>query len=73
MSATTIQVNSAMREELSRMKTHPRESYNEVLERVLEDLRELDEKTKRQILSARSEIRAGRFRSHEQVRERLQL
>ncbi|MDE1820443.1 MAG: hypothetical protein KGJ23_11975 [Euryarchaeota archaeon] len=73
LSVTTIQVDLAMRAELNRRKTHPRETYNEVLRNLLEDLRELDAQTKREIRAARAEIRAGRLRTHDQVRERLSL
>ncbi len=53
------------------MKLHPRETYSEVLERILEDLSELNEETKREIERAIKEIQAGKFKTHEQVKAEM--
>ncbi len=53
------------------MKLHPRETYEEVLERILEDLRELTEQTKKEIEQAIEEIRAGKYRTHEQLKAEM--
>ncbi len=53
------------------MKLHPRETYQEVMERILEDLRELNEQTKREIEQAIREIRAGKYKTHAQLRKEM--
>lgn len=60
-----------MREALETLKLHPRETYEEVLERLLEDLRELNEETKREIERAIREIKAGKYRTHEQLKTEM--
>ncbi len=71
MASTTIQLSRNNRDALVAMKLHPRESFDEVLGRVLEDLQELDRSTKRAITQARREISEGRSLSHEQVRAKM--
>jgi predicted transcriptional regulator len=53
------------------MKLSARESYNDVIERLLEDLEELDEKTVKEIQKAEKDIKAGKFKTHEQVKREL--
>ena len=55
------------------MKLHRRESYNDVLERLIEDLQELNAETKRELQRAVREIEAGKFRTHRQVKAELGL
>ena len=71
MSLTTIQVQSDLKKKLDAMKLHPRETYNDVLERVLEDLGELNEVTRREIEKAIREIKSGKSRSHAQVKTEM--
>jgi len=71
MATTTIQLSRGMKDVLEGMKLHPRESYEEVLERLLEDLRELSDETKKEIEKARREIKAGKFRTHDQLKAEL--
>ncbi len=60
-----------MKKTLESMKLHPRETYEEVLERLLEDLRELNEETKAEIERAIREIKAGEYRTHDQLKTEL--
>ncbi|EQD61137.1 hypothetical protein B1B_07731 [mine drainage metagenome] len=55
------------------MKLHPRETYEEVIERILEDLRELSEETIADIEAARKDIESGNFVTHEQLKKDLGL
>lgn len=68
---TTVQLSKEMKKTLQAMKLHPRETYEEVLERLLEDLRELNEETKREIEKAIREIRAGKYHTHAQLKEEM--
>lgn len=71
MATTTIQLSQEMKKLLEGMKLHPRETYEEVLERLLEDLRELNEQTKKEIEQAIRDIKAGKYRTHQQIKDEL--
>ncbi len=51
------------------MKLHTRETYEEVIERLIENLSELDEKTRAEIEEARKAIETGKFVTHEQLKK----
>lgn len=67
--ATTIQISDRVKVILDRMKMLERETYNEVIERMIEDDMELNEKTKKEI----EEARKGKSIPHEEVKRRLGL
>ena len=71
VATTTIQLSQDMKKVLEKMKLHPRETYEEVLERLLEDLQELNEQTKKEIERAIREIKAGKSRTHQQLKDEL--
>ena len=64
---TTIQISDGVKQKLERMKLFVRESYNEILERMIEDELELNEQTKREIEAARK----GRSISHSEVKKQF--
>jgi len=70
---TTIQISDNVKSVLERMKMIERETYNEVIERMIEDDLELNEKTKIEIEEARKRIKSGKFITHEEVKKRLGL
>ena len=69
--ATTIQIETEVREELSNMKIHTRETYNDVLERMIEDLQELNQETKKEIENALNEIKSGKSKKHEDLKKEM--
>ena len=69
--STTIQISDNMRQTLERMKLFQRESYNEILERMVEDNLELNKRTKIEVESARKRVKSGKFLTQEQVEKRL--
>ncbi len=71
--ATTIQISDNVKSTLDRMKMIERETYNEVIERMIEDDLELNEKTKIEIEEARKRIKAGKFVTQEEVKKRFGL
>ncbi len=71
--ATTIQLKNDVKEKLEGHKMHARESYNEVIERLLEDVSRLNAKTRAEMQRARKEIRAGKFKPHEQLGKEMGL
>jgi predicted transcriptional regulator len=70
-STTTIQLTSTLKQELTAMKVHPRETYQQVLERVLEDLRVLDSKTRKELARAEAEIERGLSVKHRELGAKL--
>ena len=71
--STTIQISDNVKKVLDRMKMIERETYNDVIERMIEDDLELNEKTKIEIEDARKRIKAGKFITQEDARKRLGL
>ena len=64
---TTIKISSNTKAMLDKIKIHERETYNDVIEVMLEDHLELNEKTKNNIESAKKEIEKGNFYTQEEV------
>ena len=73
MTISTIQVREETKKTLQSMKLHPRETYEEVIERMIEDLSELNEKTRTEIEEARKGVESGKFVTHEQLKQELDL
>ena len=70
---TTIQISDNVKTILDRMKMMERETYNEIIERMIEDDLELNEKTKKEIEEARKRVKTGKFITHEEVKKGLRL
>ena len=66
---TTIRISQEVKKNLDGMKIYRRESYNDIIELLLEDNKELNAKTKREIAKARKE----KGIPHEEVKKRLGL
>ena len=77
--ATTIQVSSKTRKRLARLKATSRETYDEVLNKLLALVPEGDEEGlytqsfRVGLLSARLDFKEGRVVDHERVKKRLGL
>jgi len=67
--STTIQISDSVRNTLEKMKLIERETYNDIIERMLEDDLELNEKTKKEIEAARK----GKSIPHAEVKRRFGL
>lgn len=67
---TTIQVSDDTRATLEKMKLYEKESYNEIIERMLEDQKELNQKTKQEIEEARKRVKGGKFVTMDSVAKR---
>jgi predicted transcriptional regulator len=69
---TTIQVQPEVKDRLDLLKRHPRESYNEVIERLLEsriDEEPLSDEAIAGIEEALGDIRKGRLYTEEEIRK----
>ena len=70
---TTIQISNELLEKLKSMKMYDKESYEEVIWDMVEDHMELSLETKRNIEKSLGDIKAGRTKSHEQIKRELGL
>jgi len=68
---TTIQISDPVKDKLQHMKLFEKESYNDIIERMLEDNLELNEKTKKEIEEARKRVKQGKHVSMEEVSKRF--
>ena len=71
---TTIQLEEKTKKELERLKVFPRETYNEVIIRLVLTSREeteLSEQTIKNIEKALEDVKKGRLYSTEKVRKEL--
>ena len=68
---TTIQIKEDTKLTLTQMKLFERETYNDVLERLIEDVHELNDETKKEIESAINEIKSGKYITHEKLAEEM--
>ncbi len=77
--ATTIQLSAETRKRLARLKTNPRETYEQVLNRLLSLVPEGDEEGvytqafRIGLMDARLDVREGRLVDHDQMKRRLGL
>jgi hypothetical protein len=71
---TTIQVTKRTRKELQKMKLFPRETYEEVIQRLIEiskEEEELSTETIQNIEKALEDVKKGRTYSTEEVKKEL--
>ena len=71
---TTIQVDKKVKDKLEAMKVHPKESYNEIIDRLISvsyDDEELSDETMKDIEKSFEQVRQGRTISNEELKERL--
>jgi hypothetical protein len=79
MSTTTIQVSSTTREKLAKLKGSSRETYDDLINKLIALIPEGDEEGpyshafRLGLLQARLDIREGRVISHEELKRRLGL
>jgi len=71
--ATTIQISEDLQKVLKDRKLYGKESYEEVIWDLLEDIMELSEETKKNIVKAEEDFKTGRTKSLEQVKKELGL
>lgn len=72
MSATTVWITPANKDRLESLKRHPRESYNDVIGRLLDmtvDDEPLSEEAIRGIEEALEDIKAGRLYSEDDIKK----
>ena len=71
---TTVQIDNELKERLNRLKIHPRESYEEVIQRLIEsstDKEPLSEDDIRDIEEGLADIKAGRVYTTNELKKEL--
>lgn len=75
---TTIQVKKEIKEHLDKFKNHPRETYNEVIARMIhvmsqQNKEELSQQTIKNLKKSLNDIEKGKVYSLEQIEKELGL
>lgn len=73
MGYTTIQLSTELLNKLKARKLSDRETYEEVIENLIEDTMELSKETIKDIEKSRAEIKRGEFYTLEEVKSELKL
>lgn len=68
---TTIQISEELKKELSKKKFSDRETYENIIWDLLEDIMELNVQTKKEIEQSREEIKAGKVFTLAQIKKEL--
>ena len=63
----TIQINDSTILALNKMKVFKDETYDDILEKLIEDIQELNDETKKEIEFALKEIEKGNYITHENL------
>lgn len=70
---STIQLSVKVKKQLDKIKISSSESYNNVIEYLLEDYKEVNEQTKRDIEEALEDVKAGRVISQKELEKEYGL
>jgi len=70
---TTIQVSQTVKKHLDRLKLQSRETYDALLDRILEDFSEVNEETKMRLEEAHKAAKEGKLVPHEAIKRKLGL
>ncbi len=68
---TTIQIRCDVKERLDKLKLSRRDTYNDVIELLLEDSQELGEQAIEDLNEALEDVKNGRVVPHDEVKRRL--
>ncbi|MHA1453001.1 MAG: DUF7557 family protein [Promethearchaeota archaeon] len=68
---TTIQIKKKLKKKLDQLKVSKRDTYNQVIEDLVEDTFELSEQAKNDLQEAVEDVKQGRVISHEDVKKEL--
>jgi hypothetical protein len=70
---TSIQISKKLQKELLKRKFFDKETYEEVIWDMIEDNEELNAQTKKELATARAEIKAGKIHTLAKVKKELGL
>lgn len=69
--ATTIQISERLLKELKEKKLFEKESYEDLIWNLLEDTRELNEESKKELALSRKQITEGKTHSFESIKKEM--
>jgi hypothetical protein len=58
---TTIQISDKLKKELNSRKLYQKETYEEIIWEILQDIKDLDEQTRVEMAIARGDIKSGNY------------
>lgn len=70
---TTIQISEDLQKELRERKIYNKETYEEVIWDLIEDVMEINTQTKKELAQARNEIKTGKSHTLAEVEKELGL
>jgi len=73
MDQTSIRISKLLLHTLQSMKTHPKESYEEIIWETIEPHLDLNEETKREINENRKEIEEGEYYTLDEIEKKYNL
>jgi predicted transcriptional regulator len=76
MQTSSLRVNPETKSRLDSLKVHPRESYDRVIDRLIDSYHDDEPLTEEEIEGieeALQDLKEGRFYTHEQVKKKLGL
>jgi predicted transcriptional regulator len=76
MQTSSLRVNPRTKSRLERLKVHPRESYDKVIDRLIDSYQDDEPLTEEEIEGieeALQDLKAGRTYTHEQVKKKFGL
>jgi len=68
---TSIQLTSETKRKLDKLKLSKRETYNDVVENLIEDSLELNEKTIKDLEEALEEVKKGKVHSMDEIKKEM--
>lgn len=68
---TSIQLSSETKRKLDKLKLSKRETYNDVVENLIEDSLELNEKTIKDLEEALEEVKKGKVHSMDEIKKEM--
>ena len=71
--ATTIQISEDLQKRLAERRLFDRETYEEVINGLIEDATEISEETKRELKESREQARKGKVHSFSSVKKEAGL
>jgi len=70
---TTIQISVDVKKKLEKLKASNRETYNEVIENLIEDTLKLSEEAQRDLEEALDDVKNDRLITHENIKQMFGL
>jgi len=71
MGITTIQLSTETKTKLDKFKIMDKQSYNDVINELIEDSMEVSDETKKRIAESIKSYKQGKYKTHEEVKKKF--